>query len=426
MLIKNVSILGSPAVDLRVEDGKYAAIYESGVQNEYREEEIIDARGLILLPGLVDTHTHLRQPGMEEAETIASGTRAAAKGGYTAVCAMANTNPVTDTPELAEQTLKLAEAAGFAKVVVVGAVTKNLAGKELSPMQEMAQSSAKVRIFSDDGMCVWDANLMREALKNVSEWGGVIAQHAQEPALTVGAQMNAGEIAERLGLKGWPAIAEEIIIARDILLAEETGANLHICHLSTRGAIELVRWGKQKGVKITAEATPHHLLLDEENALSKDPVYKVNPPLRRREDVVALRQAVADGTIDVIGTDHAPHPESTKTGDWAGCANGMIGLETALAVVNTVLVQSGMITYQTLAEIMSYKPAQIAGLVEQGQPVKVGNHANFCLFDPEKILRVDREKQYSKAKNTPYHGLELRGEVRYTVYEGKITYFAED
>ena len=290
--------------------------------------------GLIALPGLVDLHTHLREPGREDAETVETGTAAAALGGFTAVHAMANTDPVADTAGVVEQIWRLGRQAGCCDVRPVGAVTTGLAGSRLAELGAMADSAARVRVFSDDGRCVSDAVLMRRALEYVKAFDGVIAQHAQEPRLTDGAQVNEGEISGRLGLTGWPAVAEEAIIARDCLLAAHVGSALHVCHVSTAGSVEIIRWAKSKGWRVTAEVTPHHLLLTDELATSYDPVYKVNPPLRTAADVAALRAGLADGTIDCVATDHAPHPMEDKETEWQVAAFGMTGLETALRVVH--------------------------------------------------------------------------------------------
>src|SRR5690606_114732 len=298
--------------------------------------QVVDADGLVALPGLVDLHTHLREPGREDAETVETGSRAAALGGYTAVCAMANTDPVADTAGVVEQVFRLGRQAGLVDVQPVGAVTAGLAGQRLAALAAMAGSAARVRMFSDDGPCVADPRLMRRSLEYVKAFDGVIAQHAEEPRLTEGAQMHEGELATRLGLTGWPAVAEEAIVARDVLLTEHVGSRLHVCHLSTAGSVEIVRAAKARGVRVTAEVTPHHLLLTQESAVGYDPVFKVNPPLRTAADTAALRAAVADGTIDAIATDHAPHTVEHKECEWAYARPGMLGLQTALPVALAV------------------------------------------------------------------------------------------
>ncbi len=371
----------------------------------------------VALPGLVDLHTHLREPGREDAETVESGSRAAALGGYTAVCAMANTSPVADTAGVVEQVWRLGREAGLVDVQPVGAVTVGLGGEQLAELGAMADSAAKVRVFSDDGHCVSDPRLMRRALEYVKAFDGVIAQHAEEPRLTTGAQMNEGEVAARLGLVGWPAVAEEAIIARDVLLAGHVGARLHICHVSTAGSVELIRWAKSKGWRVTAEVTPHHLLLTEDLAVDYDPVYKVNPPLRTEADVLALRRGLQDGTIDCVATDHAPHSVEDKECEWAYARPGMLGLETALAIV----VQTMGPQWDRIADWMSVAPARIAGLSGHGHTLKEGRPANITIFDPDVRWTVDPTALASRSRNTPYAGMELRGRVEATYLRGEPT-----
>ena len=417
-LISNARPEGGDPADLLVVDGRIAAVGAPGSLDVPADAEVLDASGLIALPGLVDMHTHLREPGREDAETVESGTRAAARGGYTAVFAMANSNPVADTAGVVEQVWQLGRDAGWADVHPVGAVTVGLEGEQLSEIRAMAESRAGVRMFSDDGKCVHDPVLMRRALEYVKAFDGIIAQHAQEPRLTEGAQMNEGTVSADLGLTGWPAVAEEAVIARDVLLAQHVDSRLHICHLSTAGSVEIVRWAKERGVTVTAEATPHHLLLTDELVRTFDPVYKVNPPLRTDEDVQALRRAVAEGTIDVIGTDHAPHTTEDKECEWSCAAHGMTGLETALAVVQHALVDTGMIGWERVAQIMSRRPAQILGLTDQGQELVPGSVANIVLWDPAGATPVDPAHHASKARNSPYRGMTLPGGVRATFYRG--------
>lgn len=414
-LIRNANVLGETVTDLLIVDGVIAQM-GTGLSDE--QATVIDASGQVALPGLVDIHTHLREPGREDAETVETGTRAAAKGGYTAVFAMANSNPVADTAGVVEQVWGLGQAAGWSQVQPIGAVTVGLEGKHLSEIGAMAESRAQVRVFSDDGKCVHDPLLMRRALEYVKTFDGVVAQHAQEPRLTEDAQMNEGSVSADLGLAGWPAVAEEAIIARDVLLAQHVGSRVHICHLSTKGSVELVRWAKEKGIDVTAEVTPHHLLLTDELVRSFDPVYKVNPPLRTDEDVAAVRAAVADGTIDVVGTDHAPHPREDKECEWSCAAMGMTGLETALSVVQHTLVDTGAITWRHVARIMSQTPAQIGRLDGQGRGLEVGEPANIVLVDPKGQTTVDPEAHASKGRNSPYKGLTLPGSVRATFFQG--------
>ena len=417
-LIKQASILGGEKQDVLITDGVIAQI---GAVEAAAGVQVIDAENLVLLPGLVDTHTHLREPGREDAETVETGTRAAAKGGYTAVHAMANSTPVADTAGVVEQVYELGRQAGWVDVRPVGAVTVGLAGKQLSEIGAMADSRAAVKMFSDDGICVSDPLLMRRALEYVKTFDGIIAQHAQEPRLTEGAQMNEGTVSAELGLPGWPAVAEESIIARDVLLAEHVGARLHVCHVSTAGSVEIIRWAKARGIQVTAEVTPHHLLLTDEKVRTFDPVFKVNPPLRREEDVMALRAGVADGTIDVIGTDHAPHPAESKECEWAAAAMGMTGLETALSIVQHTLVDTGLLGWEDVARITSTVPAQIGRVADQGRPIAVGEPANLTLLDPAARWIVDPAAMATKGRNSPFAGMELPGAVRATFFHGHPT-----
>jgi dihydroorotase len=419
ILIAGASILGEKVNDLLIKDG---VIVEIGTALKAEGAEIIDASGCVLLPGFVDLHTHLREPGRENAETIATGSLAAARGGYVAVSAMANTLPVADTAAIVEQVASIGQSVGLVDVFPVGAVTKGLEGKELADLGSMANSKAQVRIFSDDGNCVSDPLLMRRALEYVKQFDGVIAQHAQDPRLTEGAQMNEGVVASTLGLKGWPAVAEESIIARDILLANMVGSKLHICHVTTRGGVEIIRWAKSQGMKVTAEVTPHHLLLTDELAESYDPIYKVNPPLRTASDVEALREGLVDGTIDVVGTDHAPHPVESKECEWQNAAFGMVGLETAFPILFTTLIKSGRMSWQRAAAVMSITPATIGGYANQGRPIAVGERANLTVINPTGKMVVDRAQLASKSKNTPFHGMEFEGTVVATVFNGHLTH----
>ena len=419
-LIKSARLLGGEPVDLLVEDGVIAAVSETG-SSTTEDAEVVDATGLIALPGLVDLHTHLREPGREDAETVETGTRAAALGGFTAVFAMANTDPVADTAGVVEQVLRLGRDAGYCDVFPVGAVTVGLAGERLAELGAMADSAAQVRVFSDDGKCVSDAVLMRRALEYVKAFDGVVAQHAQEPRLTEDAQMNEGELSGRLGLRGWPAVAEEAIIARDCLLAAHVGSRLHVCHVSTAGSVEIVRWAKSKGWPVTAEACPHHLLLTDERAATYDPIYKVNPPLRSSADVEALRAGLADGTIDIVATDHAPHPHEDKDCEWQAAAFGMIGLETALSIVQETMVDTGLLDWAGVAERMSTRPAEIGRAAGHGRPLAVGEPANIVLYDPSVTRVVDPTETASLSRNTPYAGMELPGRVVATFLRGTPT-----
>lgn len=383
----------------------------------------IDADGLLILPGLVDLHTHLREPGREDTETVRTGTLAAARGGYTCVFAMANTDPVTDTAEKAEMILDLGTRDGSAQVVPVGAITKNLDGKELAELGLMARSRAHVRFFSDDGKCVMDSLLMRRALEWVRPFGGVIAQHAQDAGLAgPGACAHEGEISGRLGLGGWPPAAESVIIARDVQLAELTKSRLHVCHVSSAEGVEVIRWAKKRGIQVTAEVTPHHLLLATPEIESYDTTFKVNPPLRTDEHLEAVRAALADGTIDTVGTDHAPHAVQDKDHAFADARPGMLGLEQALSVVMDVMVNSGRMDWTTLVERMSLAPARIGQVAKQGEPIGVGATASFVLVDPSARAVVDRAASASLSRNNPYHGRDLPDPVVATMWSGRLTY----
>ena len=417
-LIKGASILGERPGDILLQQGRVSL---DGDWDEQGDLETIDATGLIALPGLVDLHTHLREPGREDAETVLTGTQAAAMGGFTAVHAMANTDPVADTAGVVEQVWRLGREGGYCDVYPVGAVTVGLAGQQLAELGAMADSAARVRVFSDDGHCVNDAVLMRRALEYVKAFDGVVAQHAQEPRLTEGAQMNEGELSGRLGLAGWPAVAEEAVIARDCLLAAHVGSRLHVCHVSTAGSVEIIRQAKASGWNVTAEVCPHHLLLTDELATSYDPIYKVNPPLRTAADTEALRAALADGTIDIVATDHAPHPLEDKDCEWAAAAFGMLGLETALSVVQETMVDPGLLTWAEVAERMSYAPARIGRVGDHGQPLEDGAPANVVLYDPSVRRVVEAAESVSLSRNTPYAGMELPGRVVATFLRGKPT-----
>ena len=420
LLIQNATLPSGEVADIAIVGEKIVAVGKAlAADSAGADATVIDATGLVALPGLVDLHTHLREPGFEQSETIYTGSQSAAAGGFTAVHAMANTSPVQDTAGVVEQVQRLGQEAGYVDVVPVGAVTVGLEGMQLAELGAMANSRARVRVFSDDGKCVHDPVLMRRALEYVKTFGGVIAQHAQEPRLTEGAQMNEGKVSADLGLTGWPAVAEESIIARDVLLAEHVGSRVHICHLSTAGSVDIIRWAKARGINVTAEVTPHHLLLTDELVRSYDAVYKVNPPLRTQEDVLALRAALADGTIDIIATDHAPHPAESKDCEWQSAAFGMLGLEIAASVAQDVLIDSGASDWNRVAAVLSGNPAKIGLLEEQGQPLVAGSIANLTLIDP-KAKRVI-EHSHSKSDNNPYRGLTLPGAVVHTIYRGYQT-----
>lgn len=402
--------------DLLIDNGVIASVAPAINDADAR---VIDASGMIVMAGLVDLHTHLREPGREDSETVLSGSRAGVKGGYVALSAMANTSPVADTAGVVEQVFRLGQSAGLLDVFPIGAVTQGIEGKVLAEIGAMADSAARVRVFSDDGNCVSDPLVMRRALEYVKKFGGVIAQHAQEPALTSGSQMNEGIVSATLGLKGWPAVAEEAIIARDVLLAEHVGSRLHICHLTTAGGVEIIRWAKARGINVTAEVTPHHLLLTDELARSYDPVFKVNPPLRTEEDVLALRAGLADGTIDIVATDHAPHPGESKECEWQEAAFGMVGLEHALSIVASTMVASGLMDWSALQDRMSTAPARIGGYGDHGRALEVGAPAHVIVINPKATYRVDRDQLLSKSRNTPFHGMEFDAQVIATFFHGR-------
>ncbi len=405
--------------DVLLTDGVVAQV---GTVDAPRDAERVDADGLVLLPGFVDLHTHLREPGREDAETIGSGSRAAAVGGYTAVLAMANTTPVTDTAEAAERILDLGRTAGLVDVVPVGAVTKGLEGLELAELGLMHRSRAGVRVFSDDGRCVADGRVMRRALEYVRAFGGVVSQHSQDPSLA-GPQAccHEGEVSGRLGLPGWPPVAEASIIARDAMLAEHTRSRVHVAHVSTAEGLDVVRWAKARGIRMTAEVTPHHLALGTDLLTGYDPVFKVNPPLRPDEDRQALVDGLLDGTIDAVATDHAPHARHDKEHAFVDAAFGMLGLETAFAVVHDLLVADGRLGWADLARVMSVGPAQVAGLAEHGRPVAAGEPANLVLVDPAATVTVDRDSSQSLSRNTPWHGRTLTGAVHTTILRGHVS-----
>ena len=409
---------GDP-VDIAVVDGVITAI---GPGLEAPEgAETVDGGGGVLLPGFVDLHTHLREPGREDTETVASGSAAAARGGYTAVFAMANTAPVADNSTITDLVWRLGQEVGLVDVHPVGAVSVGLAGEQLAEMGMMAQGAARVRLFSDDGKCVHDPVLMKRALEYSTGLGVLISQHSEDPRLTVGAVAHDGPTAARLGLAGWPRAAEESIVARDALLARDAGARVHIAHASTAGTVELLKWARGQGIDITAEVTPHHLLLDDSRLETYDGVNKVNPPLREASDVAALRQALADGTVDCVATDHAPHASQEKCCEFSQARPGMLGLETALSIVVQTMVQPGLLDWRGVARVMSERPAAIVGLDDQGRPIAVGEPANLTIVDPDSHWTVRGDEMASRSRNTPYEEMTLPGVVQTTVLRGRIT-----
>ena len=420
LLIKGVLLYGEgDPVDVLVDDGQIAEI---GAEVSAPDgADVIDAGGKVLLPGFVDLHTHLREPGREYAEDIETGSAAAALGGYTAVFAMANTDPVADSPVVTDHVWHRGQQVGLVDVHPVGAVTVGLKGAQLTEMGLMAAGVGRVRMFSDDGVCVHDPLIMRRALEYAGGIGVLIAQHAEEPRLTVDAVAHEGPNAARLGLAGWPRSAEESIVARDAILARDAGARVHICHASTAGTVELVRWAKEQGISITAEVTPHHLLLDDERLESYDGRNRVNPPLREASDALALRQALADGVIDCVATDHAPHAEHEKMCEFAVARPGMLGLQTALSVVVETMVRPGLMTWRDVARVMSESPAGIVGLPDQGRPLEVGEPANLTVVDPDATWTVSGADLASRSGNTPYEAMTLPAVVALTLLRGKVT-----
>ncbi|MGH3814815.1 MAG: dihydroorotase [Pseudonocardiaceae bacterium] len=409
--------VGDP-VDLLIRD---RVIAELGAGLDATGVEALDGGGLVALPGLVDLHAHLREPGREDAETIATGSAAAALGGYTAVFAMANTDPVADTAVVVEHVYRRGREVGLVDVHPVGAVTAGLRGERLAELGSMAASAAAVRMFSDDGLCVHDSLLMRRALEYTRGLGGVVAQHAEDPRLTVGAQAHEGQIAARLGLAGWPAAAEESIVARDCLLARDAEAVLHVCHVSTAGTVEVLRWAKERGIRVSAEVAPHHLLLTDERLAGYDPVNKVNPPLRTAADTQALRAALAEGIVDCVATDHAPQAAQDKDCEWSAARPGMLGLQTALSVVVATMVRPGLLDWRGVARVMSERPARIGGATDQGRTIAVGQPATLVLVDPDATWTVRGAQLASLAGNTPYEGMELPGRVVATLLRGEVT-----
>jgi dihydroorotase len=420
VVIRGCAPLGGRAVDVVLDGG---VIVEMGARVEPPSgARVIDAGGLILLPGLVDLHTHLREPGREDAETVASGSAAAALGGFTAVHAMANTDPVADTAEIVEQVARLGEAAGLVDVRPVGAVSRGLAGEQLAEIANMARSAAAVRVFSDDGRCVHDSRLMRRALEYVKPFDAVVAQHAQDPRLADHAACaHEGELSGRLGLPGWPAVAEESVIARDVMLAQHTASRLHVCHVSTAGGVEVIRWAKARGIAVTAEVTPHHLLLTCDLLGGYDPVFKVNPPLRPAEDAEALRAGLADGTVDAVATDHAPHAPHDKDHAFADAAFGMLGLQTALGVVAETMVVPGRLDWAGVADRMSVRPAAIGRVAGHGRPIEAGAPANLVLVDPAGHHQVNADSLASLSRNTPFDGRTFPTAVVATFLRGRGT-----
>jgi dihydroorotase len=385
------------------------------------DAEVVDCAGLVVSPGFVDVHCHLREPGREDVETIATGARAAAAGGFTAVCAMPNTDPVTDNQAAVGFIVRQAQRAAAARVFPIGAITVGQKGEALAEFGEMVGAGAVA--VSDDGRPVASAQMMRAALEYARTFGIPVADHCEEPTLARGGAMNEGAVSARLGLKGIPGEAEEIMAIRDILLARRTGGHVHLCHMSTRGSVELIRWGKERGIRVTAEVCPHHLSLTEDAVEGYDTNAKMNPPLRTADDVAALQEAVRDGTIDCVATDHAPHHYDEKEREFADAPNGIVGLETALGVLITWLVEPGILTYPQLVDRMACAPARIFGL--PGGTLRRGADADVTVFDPARAWTVNAAEFLSKGRNTPYAGQTLRGRAVRTVVGGRTVFSGE-
>ncbi|PAT10958.1 dihydroorotase [Corynebacterium hadale] len=425
ILLKNVRPYGEDEVQVLIDGGVITAIgteLDVSDAESVNDAEVIDAQGKVLLPGLVDMHVHLREPGREDTETIATGSDAAAKGGFTAVFTMANTSPVIDQPFLADAVWEKGQAYGKCDVYPVGAITQGLQGEQLSEIGLM--SRGHVRMFSDDGKCVNNPQVMRRAVEYAKAYDVLLAQHAEDHRMTADSVAHEGEVAARLGLGGWPRVAEESVVARDVIMTRDYGGRLHICHASTEGTVELLRWAKSQGIAVSAEVTPHHLLLTDEKLETYDGVFRVNPPLRESRDTVALRDALLDGTVDVVATDHAPHGSEDKCVEFEHAKPGMLGLETSLAIIAKVFVESGLADWRFVAKVMSERPAEILRLADQGRPIAEGEPANLVLVDPGAAWTVHGDELRSKASNTPYEGTEFSTSVALTLLRGEVTYRA--
>ncbi|MGJ4126385.1 dihydroorotase [Corynebacterium macclintockiae] len=422
VLLRGVLIYGEgDKQDVLVQDGVIAEIGSDLSAKAPEGAEVLDLDGQVLLPGLVDMHVHLREPGREDTETIATGSAAAAQGGFTAVFTMANTAPVTDNPAIAEMVWYKGQNTNMCDVHPVGSISKGLEGKELTEFGMMADSDARVRMFSDDGKCVDDPRLMRRAIEYSKGMDVLLAQHCEEPRLTIGAVAHEGETAARLGLGGWPRVAEESIVARDAIMARDYGGRLHICHASTEGTVDLLRWAKAQDIPLTAEVTPHHLLLTDERLETYDGVNRVNPPLREQRDVEALRAALIDGTVDCVATDHAPHGSEDKCCEFDQARPGMLGIETSLALIAKIFVIDGDQDWRFVAKVMSERPAEITKLPGHGRPIAVGEPANLCAVDVNQSWVARGQDMASKANNTPYEGMDMPVKVSTTLLRGKVT-----
>ena len=419
LALNNVRPYGEDVTNILIDvaDGVIDSIGENPFDDA---DEVMDCEGNVLLPGLVDMHVHLREPGREDTETIATGSDAAAKGGFTAVFTMANTNPVIDQPFLAEAVWAKGQEYGKCDVYPVGSISQGLKGEQLTEIGLMSRSG--VRMFSDDGKCVNDPQLMRRAIEYAKAHDVVLAQHAEDHRMTEGASAHEGDQAARLGLRGWPRVAEESIVARDAIMTRDYGGRYHLCHASTEGTVELLRFAKNQGIDVTAEVTPHHLMLTDEKLDTYDGLFRVNPPLREARDAEALKQALLDGTVDVVATDHAPHGSEDKCVEFENAKPGMLGLETSLAVVHRIFVEPGLADWRFVAKVMSERPAEILRLKDQGRPINVGEPANLVLVDPESPWTAHGDEMASNASNTPYEGIEFSARVVGTWLRGTQTY----
>jgi len=422
LALNNVRPYGEDVTNILIDvaDGVIDSIGENPFDDA---DEVMDCEGNVLLPGLVDMHVHLREPGREDTETIATGSDAAAKGGFTAVFTMANTNPVIDQPFLAEAVWAKGQEYGKCDVYPVGSISQGLKGEQLTEIGLMSRSG--VRMFSDDGKCVNDPQLMRRAIEYAKAHDVVLAQHAEDHRMTEGASAHEGDQAARLGLRGWPRVAEESIVARDAIMTRDYGGRYHLCHASTEGTVELLRFAKNQGIDVTAEVTPHHLMLTDEKLDTYDGLFRVNPPLREARDAEALKQALLDGTVDVVATDHAPHGSEDKCVEFENAKPGMLGLETSLAVVHRIFVEPGLADWRFVAKVMSERPAEILRLKDQGRPINVGEPANLVLVDPQSPWTAHGDEMASKASNTPYEGIEFSARVVGTWLRGTQTYDAK-
>lgn len=422
LVLRGILVYGEgEPTDVLVRDGLIAEIGPEAAAHAASEAEVLDLDGQILLPGLVDMHVHLREPGREDTETVATGSASAAQGGFTAVFTMANTAPVMDNPTVAETVWYKGLKTNLCDVHPVGSISKGLEGKELTEFGMMADSDAKVRMFSDDGKCVDDPRLMRRAIEYSRGVDVLLAQHCEEPRLTEGAVAHEGENAARLGLRGWPRAAEESIVARDAIMARDYGGRVHICHASTEGTVELLKWAKSQDIPLTAEVTPHHLILTDERLETFDGVNRVNPPLREQRDTLALRQALIDGIVDCVATDHAPHGSEEKCCEFDKARPGMLGLETSLALIARIFVLNGDQDWRFVARVMSERPAQITKLPGHGRPIAVGEPANLCVVDTNTSWVAEGEKMASKSRNTPYEGMDMPVKISTTILRGKVT-----